>query len=99
MSAVVPKIDHGVGERLERVVHVADVFEAQQQTAELALPGKHALDGPEALLEDRRIKVLPAAALRCFSPTRVLRDVRGHAAIEDRVAIGPTVVDTIQADG
>ena len=70
-------------------MHVTDAFEAQQQTAELIFPGKDAFDGPEALLEDRRIKALLAAPLRCFSPTRVLGDVRGHAAIEDRLAVVP----------
>jgi hypothetical protein len=49
-------------------VHVADAFEAQQQTAEFIFPGKDAFDGPEALLDDRRIKALLAAALRCFAP-------------------------------
>jgi hypothetical protein len=99
VPAVVPKIDHRVGERLERVVHVADAFEAQQQTAKLVLPGKDAFDGSEALLEDRRVKVLLAPAFRRFAPARVLGDVRGHAAIEDRAAVGPAIVDPIQADG
>jgi hypothetical protein len=49
-------------------VHVTDAFEAQQQTTELIFPGKDAFDGPEALLEDRRIKVLLAAPLRFFRP-------------------------------
>ena len=44
-------------------MHVTDAFEAQQQTAELIFPGKDAFDGPEALLEDRRIKALLAPAL------------------------------------
>ena len=70
-------------------MHVTDAFEAQQQTAEFIFPGKDAFDGPEALLEDRGIKALLAAPLRCFAPTRVLGDVRGHAAIEDRLAVVP----------
>jgi hypothetical protein len=62
-------------------------------------PGKDAFDGPEALLEDRWIKTLLAAPLRCFSPARVLGDVRGHAAIEDRAAVVPAIVDAIRTDG
>ncbi|MGF6483094.1 hypothetical protein [Paraburkholderia sp. JPY419] len=59
--AVVPKIDQGVGESLEGVVHVTDAFEAQQQAAELVLPGEHALDGPKAFLEDGLIEMTLAA--------------------------------------
>ena len=35
VSAVVPKIDQRIGERLERVMHVTDAFKAQQQSAKL----------------------------------------------------------------
>ena len=56
-------------------------------------PGKDVIDGPEALLENRRITVLLAAPLWCFAPTRVLGDVRGHAGIEDRLAVSPAIVD------
>jgi hypothetical protein len=58
----VAKIDHRVGKCLECVVHVTDVFEAQQQTAELVFPGEDAFDGPEAgsgaNSEDESVKVL-----------------------------------------
>jgi hypothetical protein len=37
--AVVPEIDHRVGEGLERVVHPADAFEAQQYSAKLVPRG------------------------------------------------------------
>ena len=77
-------------------MHVTDAFEAQQQTTELIFPGKDAFDGSEALLEDRLIKVLLAPALRCFASTRILGDVRGHAAIENRPAVVPAIVDAIQ---
>jgi hypothetical protein len=50
------EIDHRVGEGLERVVQPADALEAQQQPAELVLPGKYPLDRPEALLEDGRLE-------------------------------------------
>jgi hypothetical protein len=65
----VAQVDHRIGERLERVVYVTDAFEPQQQTAKLVLPGKDAFNGPEALLEDSRIKALLAAALRGFTPS------------------------------
>ena len=54
MSAVVSQIDHCVREGLERVVHVTDALETQQQTTELIFPGKDALDGPEAFFEGMR---------------------------------------------
>ena len=69
------QVDHRIGERLERVVHVTDAFEAQQQTAEFIFPGKDALDGPEAFLEDGRIKALLAAPLRRFTPAQVFRQL------------------------
>jgi hypothetical protein len=63
-------------------------------------PGKDALSGPEALLEDGGINAPLATPLRYLVPTRILGDVGGgHAAIEDCTAVAPTVVDTIQADG
>lgn len=64
-------------------MHVTDASKAQQRTAEFTFPGKDAFFGLEALLEDRRIKALLATASRHLSPTRVLGDVRGHAAIKD----------------
>ena len=97
-SAVVAQVDHRIGERLERVVHFTDVFEAQQQAAKLVFPGEDAFNGPEALLEDGRIEALPATALRCLAPTQVLADIRNHAAIEYRTAVGPAVVDAVQTD-
>ena len=66
-SAVVPEIDHRIGERLERVVQPADALETQQQPAELVLPGKHPLDRPEALLEDGRLEDRLAAPLGLLS--------------------------------
>src|ERR1700682_4166521 len=54
VAAVVPQIDHRVGERLERVVQVAQTLEAQQQAAELVFPGEDALDGAEAFIENGR---------------------------------------------
>ena len=71
--AVVPEIDHRIGERLERVMQPADALKAQLQSAELVLPGKHPLDSPEALFEDGRLEDRFAAALGLLgtlSPSR-----------------------------
>jgi len=61
--ALVPQIDHRVGECLERIVYLTDSLEAEQQTPELVFPGKDALDGAEALLEDGLIEALLATTL------------------------------------
>src|ERR1700710_2446965 len=96
--AVVPEIDHRVGEGLERIVQPADALEAQQQPAELVLPGKHPLDRPEALLEDGRLEDRLAARLWLLSSAWIGVDVGNHAAVEDRLAVHPAVVDTIKTD-
>ena len=93
-----PQIDHRIGQRLERVVHLTDVFEAQQQTAKLILPGEDALNGPEALVEDGRVKAILAVPLRGFAPARIVCNIGHHAAVEDGLVVGPAVVDAVQAD-
>src|ERR1700733_2792755 len=94
--AVVPEIDHRIGERLERVMQPADALKAHLQSAELVLPGKHPLDSPEALFEDGRLEDRLAASLRLLAAPRIGVDVGNHAAIEDRFAVGSAVVDTIK---
>lgn len=61
--------------------------------------GAHSLDGPEALLEDDHMEMPPAAALWCFAPSLVLLDVRRHAAVEDRLAVFPALVDAVHTEG
>jgi hypothetical protein len=73
--AVVPKIDHHVGERLECVVRPADALETQKQPAELVLRGKQPLDRPEALFEVGRLEDWLAASLRLLSAARIGIDV------------------------
>src|ERR1700735_1519986 len=68
--AVVPEIDHRIGERLERVMQPADALKAQLQSAELVLPGKHPLDRPEALFEDGRLEDRLAAPPRLLCGPR-----------------------------
>ena len=82
--AVVPEIDHCVGEGLERVMHPADAFEAQQEPAEFVLPGEHALDRPEALFEDGRLEDWLAAPLGLLSTARIGVKI-GRASCRERV--------------
>src|ERR1700686_5539816 len=97
-AAVVPQIDHRVGKRLEGVVHGTDALEAQQQAAKFVLPGEHALDGTESLIENGRVEQRLATALRGAPAPRIGVDVGRHASIEDRLAVGPAVVHAIQTD-
>ena len=97
VAAVVPQIDQGVGERFERIVHLTNPLKAKQQTAKLVFPGEHALDGAKAFLQDGRIEVRLATPLGCFTSTRVLWNIRVHVPVEDGPAIGPAVVDAVQA--
>ena len=86
--AVVPEIDHRVGEGLECVVQPADALEAQQQPAEFVFPGKYPLNRPEALLEDGRLENRLVAPLGLRSAARIGVDVGNHAAVEDRASVG-----------
>src|SRR5271157_655642 len=61
-------------------------------------PGKHPLDRPEALFENGRLEDRLAAPLRLLSAAGIGVDVGNHAAVEDRLAVGPAVVDAIEAD-
>lgn len=98
-SAVVAQIDHRIGKRLERVVHVTDAFEAQQQPAELVFLGEHALDGAKAFVENGCIEAPPATALRRLAAPTILGDIGNHATVKDRLAIGAAIIDPIQTDG
>ena len=77
-------------------MHVTDAFKARLQAAKFIFPGEHALNGAKALFKDRRIEAALATALRGFASTRVLGNVGNHAAIENRLAVGPAVVDAVQ---
>lgn len=63
-----PQVDDRAGRCLERAVQLADALEAQQQAVERIFAGEHPFDGPEALLEDGRIDIQPAAAPGRFAP-------------------------------
>jgi len=79
-------------------MQLAQSFEPQQQTPELILPSEHALDGVEPLFENGGVEDRLAAPLGGFSSAWIRVDVRNHAAIENRFAIYPAIVDAIQAD-
>src|SRR3984885_3379820 len=56
------------------------------------------LDRPEALFEDGRLEDRLAAPLGLLAAARIGVNVGNHAAVEDRLAVGPAVVDTIKTD-
>ena len=77
---------------------MTETFEAQQQAAEFILPAKYALNGVEPLLEDFFVEKWLVAALAGSPASGIGIDVRHHTAIENRLAVTPAIVDTIEAD-
>jgi len=73
-------------------------FKPKQQTTELILPTKHALDRIEPLFENGGVEKRLAASLGGFSPAWIGVDVGDHAAIENCFAVLPAIIDAIQAD-
>ena len=78
-------------------MQLAQSFEPQQQTPELILPPEYALDGVEPLFENGGVEDRLAAPLGGFCAAWIRVDVRNHAAIENRFAIYPAIVNAIQA--
>src|SRR3954468_1969026 len=93
-----PEIDHRIGKGLEGVVQLTEAIKPKQETPELVFPSKHPLDRLKSFLKYRRVKHRLAASLGLLSAARIRIDVGDHAAIENRLAVGPTVIDAIQAD-
>src|SRR3954447_25173015 len=93
-----PEVDHRIGKGLECVVQLTEAIKTKQEPPELVFPSKHPLDRLKSFLEYRRIEQRLAAALGLGSTTYIRVDVGDHAAIENGFAVGPTVVDAIQAD-
>src|SRR4051812_40103573 len=81
--AVMPEIDHRIGQGLERVVQPTEPIKAQQQAPELVFPGEHPFDRLEPLVENHRVEEWLAAALGLCSPARVRVDVGDHAAVKN----------------
>jgi hypothetical protein len=54
--AIVPEIDHRIGQRLECVVELTEAFKTKQQSPELVFPSKHAFNRTEAFLKYRQPK-------------------------------------------
>jgi hypothetical protein len=93
-----PEVDRGIGKGLECVVQLTETSKAQQQAPELVFPSKHPLDPLKSFLKYRRIEQRLAASFRLLSITHIRVDIGNHAAIENGLAVGPAVVDAIQAD-
>src|SRR3954449_11239728 len=93
-----PEIDHRIGKGLECVAYLTEAIEAKQQSPELVFPSKHPLDRLKSFLKYRWLKERLAASLGLLSAARIRVDVGDHAAIEDGLAVGPAVIDAIQAD-
>jgi hypothetical protein len=94
--AVVPEIDHRIGEGFESVVQLADSIEAKQPAAELVLPGEHSFNRTAALGENGGVEERPATALRLGSTAYIWVDVWDHAAIKNRLAVQATIVNAIE---
>ncbi len=97
--AEMPQIDHRVCQSFQGIVQLTDPLEAQQQATELMLPGEHSLDGEKTFLKDCRVENRFASPLWSLSATRICRNIRHHAAIENGFAVRPTIVDPIETDG
>lgn len=55
-AAVVAQVDHGVGQRLERIVKLTDAIEAKQPAPKPVFPAEHALDRTKPFFEDGRVE-------------------------------------------
>src|SRR4051812_3142156 len=93
-----PEVDHRIGKDLEGVVQLTEAIKAKQEPPELVFPSKHPLDRVKSFLKYHRIEQRLAASFRLLPTTCIRVDIGDHAAIENGFAIGPTVVDAIQAD-
>src|SRR5690242_12612719 len=60
--AVMPEIDHRIGEGLEGVMQLTETIKAKQEPPELIFPGKPPLDRLKSFLKYRRIEQRLAAA-------------------------------------
>src|ERR1700682_3929197 len=79
-------------------MQLTEALEAKQQTAELILPTRHALNGIKAFLEYVSIEQRFPAAFGKFPASRIGIDIRHHAAAEDRLPVPPAIVTAVQAD-
>jgi hypothetical protein len=96
--AVVPEIDHRIGQGLECVVELTEAIKTKQQSPELVFPSKHAFNRREAFLKYRQFKEPLAASLGLLSTTRIRVDVGDHAAIENGLALRAAIIDAIETD-
>ena len=59
--AVVPEIDHRIGEGLECVVQLTEAIKAKQQPPKLVFPSKHSFNRVKSLVKNSRLKERLAA--------------------------------------
>lgn len=96
--AVMPEIDHCIGQCLERVMQLTEAFKTKQQSPELVFPSKHPFDRPKPFFKYRRVEQHLAASFGLLSTTYIRVDVGDHTAIKNGFAIGPAIIDAIQTD-
>ena len=92
------QINHYISKSLECVVHLTYSFKSKKQALELILPCEDPLDGSKPLFENIWAEKTLASSLGVFPIAFVLVDVRNHAAIENCLPIGTTVVYSIKAN-
>jgi hypothetical protein len=92
------QINHYISKSLECVVHLTYSFKSKKQALELILPCEDPLDGSKPLFENVWAEKTLASSLGVFPIAFVLVDVRNHAAIENCLPIGTTVVYSIKAN-
>ena len=82
-----PEVDQCIGERFEGLMHLTEVLNAVQQSAELVFPRKHLLNCAKSLVENSLLEEGLTAALGVFSGTYIRVDIGNHAAIENGFAV------------
>jgi hypothetical protein len=75
---------------------MTETLEPQEQSAELVLPTKHALNGIETFLEYVSTEKRFPAALGGFPASGIGIDIGHHAAVEDRLPVLPAIVNAVR---
>src|SRR5689334_24416675 len=73
--AVMPEIDHRIGEGLEGVVQLTEALKTQQEPAELVFPSKYPLDRVKSFGKYRRVKQRLATSLGLLIAAHIRVDV------------------------
>jgi hypothetical protein len=78
-------------------MQATDALEAQQQPFELVFPREDTLDSVEAFFKYFRIEEPLGSRLGLLPIAFVERNVRLHAAVEDRLAVSTAIVRAVKA--